>query len=49
MKNPAKALAFLVFPLAFAAHSIAAPGDEVYQRGFLSIEESHKAIELPEG
>ncbi|MFT5471088.1 MAG: mono/diheme cytochrome c family protein/glucose/arabinose dehydrogenase [Verrucomicrobiales bacterium] len=27
----------------------AAPGDEVYQNGFLSIEEAHQSIELPEG
>ena len=31
----------------FKAHS--APGDEIYQKGFLSIEEARKSIELPEG
>ncbi|MFP6892554.1 MAG: hypothetical protein VCA18_02305, partial [Opitutales bacterium] len=35
--------------LALALQSLAAPGDDVYQKGFLSIEESHKSIELPEG
>ena len=27
----------------------AEPGDTIYQRGFLSIEEAHKSIELPDG
>ena len=27
----------------------AQPGDTIYQRGFLSIEEAHKSIELPDG
>lgn len=36
--------------LAGAAPSLGAkPGDTVYQRGFLSIEEAHRSIELPDG
>ena len=49
MKNPAKRLALLLFLPAIAGQTLAAPGDEVYQRGFLSIEESHKSIEFPDG
>ena len=43
----------IFFPLglfvAFGHSLLGAPGDEVYQKGFLSIEESRKSIELPEG
>lgn len=41
----------LILPLiSLAALPAAAePGDDVYQTGFLSIEEAHKSIELPEG
>ena len=35
--------------LAFSLNGFAAPGDEVYQRGFLSKEEALKSIELQEG
>ncbi|NIP96439.1 MAG: hypothetical protein GWO24_24610, partial [Akkermansiaceae bacterium] len=27
----------------------AKPGETIYQRGFLSIEDAHKSIELPDG
>ncbi|MBT3469113.1 MAG: cytochrome C, partial [Opitutae bacterium] len=35
--------------LLFSVKAFAAPGDDVYQRGFLSVEDSHKSIELPDG
>ena len=41
---------FLLGLFVALGHSlIGAPGDDVYQKGFLSIEESHKSIELPVG
>ena len=49
MNNPVTVLAFLLLTLASAFQSKAAPGDEIYQRGFLSIEDARKSIELPEG
>ena len=39
----------LLLCLLFPVPAFAAPGDDVYQRGFLSIEDSHKSIELPDG
>ncbi len=48
MKFSIRLLSLLaVFFSAVAIHS--APGDEIYQKGFLSIEDARKSIELPEG
>ncbi len=48
MKFSIRLLSLLaVFFSAVPTHS--APGDEIYQKGFLSIEDARKSIELPEG
>ena len=48
MKFPIRLLSLLaVFFSAVPTHG--APGDEIYQKGFLSIEDARKSIELPEG
>lgn len=36
-------------PLLLTAPLLAEPGDTIYQKGFLSIEEAHKSIELQDG
>ena len=38
-----------LIPLLTALPLFAEPGDKIYQEGFLSIEESHKSIELEDG
>lgn len=38
-----------LLPLFLTAPLLAEPGDTIYQKGFLSIEEAHKSIELQDG
>ena len=48
MKSLSRLLALLAIILS-VVHTHGAPGDEIYQKDFLSIEDAHKSIELPEG
>ena len=48
MKMPILSAIFAL-TLCLPGHSPAKPGKEIYQKGFLSIEEARKSIELPDG
>ena len=47
MKMPILSAIFALF-LGLPEPSKAKPGNEIYQKGFLSIEEARKSIELPD-